>query len=40
MNFENSEGIDFEISDEDLVRGINLNWYPIGNELFASFNAI
>jgi hypothetical protein len=40
MNFENAEGLDFEISDEELAQGIQLNKYPIISPLFASFNSL
>ena len=40
MNFENAEGIDFDISEEEIMRGVSIHKYPISNELFASFNAI
>lgn len=40
MNFENAEGLDFEISEEEISWGINVSKYPIPNSLFASYNAI
>lgn len=40
MNFENAEGLDFEISEEEISRGVDICKYPIPNVLFASFNAI
>lgn len=40
MNFENAEGLDFEISDEELSWGIELAKYPVLSQLFASFNSL
>ena len=40
MNFENAEGLEFELSDEELSRGIEMQKYIINTPLFASFNSI
>lgn len=40
MNFENAEGLDFELTEEEISKGIQFQKYPISNETYASFGAL
>jgi len=40
MNFEHSEGLDFDLSEEEIQWGIEMANYPLINKIFASFQVI
>ena len=40
MNFENADGLEFDLSEEDINAGVRLESYPIFNDIYASPNAM
>ncbi len=40
MNFENADGLEFDLSEEDINAGVSLESYPIFNDIYASPYAI
>lgn len=40
MNFDHAEALEFDLSDEEVSRGVSFNEYPIVNETYQSTDAI
>lgn len=40
MNFENADGLEFDLTEDEIKQGVSFSWYPIFNDIYCSQEAI